>query len=169
MSLNTIVVVRDATSGDAQGIAAVHHAAVFQAGAGTYPPEVLKHWSGPLNKERIETIRAKITEGSRHYIVALVDDAVVGFSSIDLESSELGGAFVTPNFGREGIGSQLIAALEEMAIEKGLTELSIDASLNAEKFYAEHGYESLGPMQRKLSDDTTIPMTRMRKHLPEST
>ena len=165
MSRNATITIRPARDDDAQEIAAVHHGAVFHAGAGSYPPDTLRHWSGPLNEERIAEIRETVRRGERHFLVAEAEGAVVGFVSVDMTQSEMGGAFVAPNFGREGIGSQLLKAIETFAVEENLSELFINASLNSERFYAEHGYEVIGPYIKKLMDGTDLPTTRMHKTL----
>lgn len=165
MSRHATISLRKATGNDAEGMAAVHHAAVYKTGATTYPPELLKHWSGPLNAERITDIRVHLESGSSHYLVAETEGIVVGFSSIDLQSRELRGPFINPDFGREGIGSELVAALEDVAAERGFEELFVDASLNAEHFFAELGYELLGENVSTLPDGTELPTKRMHKKI----
>ena len=41
----------------------------------------------------------------------------------------------------EGCGSALVREIERLARENGLTRLELAASINAETFYAAHGYE----------------------------
>lgn len=43
-----------------------------------------------------------------------------------------------------GIGASLLEHLEERAKEQGAEKISMDARVSAKKFYARHGYETVG-------------------------
>lgn len=163
MTTNAQVQVRPAVADDAAGIAAVHHAAVHNTGAGTYPPDVLQHWSGPLNDARIDRVQTTITDSNEHVLVAESEGAIVGFGSIVLSEGLLHGTYVTPHLGRSGIGGRLQGALEEFATEHGVSQLVIYAALNAERFYATHGFEKVEMTTRQLDDGFEIPAIQMQK------
>ena len=69
MTINPKISVREAEGGDAEGIAAVHHAAVHNAGGETYPPDALNHWSGPLNQQRIDDWHRRIQDDAEPFVV----------------------------------------------------------------------------------------------------
>ena len=53
---------------------------------------------------------------------------------------------------RQGVGLQLVTAVEKMAIENGATEIFIEASLSAEHFYKRCGYSEQERIMRPMSD-----------------
>lgn len=64
----------------------------------------------------------------------------LGFAILNLETGELDAAFVDPAQQGRGIARRLLAALDAMAIERGLQRLFLSASLNAAPFYESAGY-----------------------------
>lgn len=61
-----------------------------------------------------------------------------------------------PASGRRGVGSAIVRELERLAVASGIPALDVTASLNAEAFYMQHGYQSLGagdsPLQHGFGD-----------------
>ena len=98
-------------------------------------------------------------------IVARTADQIVAFGSIEPASGELRALYVAPAHGRHGIAARILAALETRARRRGLTELHMNASLNAEAFYRRHGYAALGRGEHTLPSGGTMICVRMRKTL----
>ncbi len=166
MSTNARVMYREGTSADAEGVGAVHHAAVHHAGAEAYPPDALEHWSGPLTGARLKEWSARLSDANEYFTVAVTEGVVVAFGSLLLETDRLRGTYVKPDHARAGIGSELLAHLEENAVTNGLDHLQVDASINARAFYAHHGYEVIEETTHRLEDGYEIACIRMRKALP---
>lgn len=167
MTRNAAVRIREAKGEDAQGIAAVHHAAVHHAGAEAYPPDVLQHWSGPLNRERIKAWQNRIVDPDELFMVAESEGVVIGFGSILTSEGRLRGTYVKPEHARTGIGGSLLENLERLANSSGLDRLQVDSSLNASHFYQAHGYETLEQTTHLLEDGFAISCIRMAKVLEE--
>lgn len=76
-------------------------------------------------------------------IVAMHGDALAGYAMLDFEKQEVDAVFVDPVRGGLGIGKRLLAALEDVARERGISSLRLSASLNAEPFYRAAGFVAL--------------------------
>lgn len=65
---------------------------------------------------------------------------MVGFCSISKNGGAISDIFVLPDYTRQGIGTLLLARLEQIALEKGVSKLWVMASLTAQPFYASRGF-----------------------------
>ena len=77
----------------------------------------------------------------------------------------LQGLYVHPGFGRCGIGSKILAALEQEAALLGLSYLKADASINAEAFYRKQGFEVIEYGTHQLASGQKMTCVKMRKTL----
>src|SRR5262245_2379898 len=150
---------------DAEGVLRVHHAAVHRTAAADYPPEVLRDWSPPVTAERLERYRQNVAREEETTLVAVARGRIVGFASIVAALGELRALYVSPDLGHRGVGASLLHGVEELARERGLEELHLDASLTAERFYCRHGYENEGRATHMLRTGTPMACVRMRKRL----
>ena len=60
---------------------------------------------------------------------------------------------------------KLLRALEELALSVGLSELSLQASLNAVEFYASAGYATGEPLQHFVGRGVSLPCIAMARAL----
>ena len=104
--------------------------------------------------QRPEVTRRRMAKGDT--IVAVVEDRVVGVVTLARTSATEGSPFydradvasfgqfaVEPALQGAGIGSTLLALVEEVALAQGVAELALDTSEHAEhlvRFYASRGY-----------------------------
>lgn len=72
--------------------------------------------------------------------VAVIDDAVVGFTDLDLETGYLDMLFVDPDAGRRGVGSALVRLVLDEARAVGLREVTVQASRTAQPVFERHGF-----------------------------
>ncbi len=108
------------------------------------------------------------------YLVVRAADTVVGFGGLWMMVDE---AHVTtfavhPEWRRQGIGSRLIVALLDIAIERRASEATLEVRLSnlaARRLYERHGFRPVGLRPRYYSDDqedalimTTTPARRCR-------
>ena len=104
-----------------------------------YPPDAIDGWVVPVTDETVRDVMLNAEHEIR--LVAELDGRAVGIGALILERSELRACYVSPDAARRGCGSALVHEIERLARENGLTHLELAAPLNAEWFYAAHGYE----------------------------
>lgn len=73
--------------------------------------------------------------------VAEEDGKLVGFSDYRFDEGTITGVYVHPDYLRNGIGSKLLEKILEDARNRGLEELTAEASVTAKEFYQSHGFE----------------------------
>lgn len=151
------------TEADATGIMDVHYAAVSRTARLHYHDEVIENWSRPTDLERIERTAQAIRGGKELFVVAHKGAQVVGFGSIVPGNQELRGLYVHPLVGRRGVDTRILAMLEELAAESEMTEINLDASVNAEQFYAKHGFDVVERGVHVLSSGHRMACVKMRK------
>jgi GNAT superfamily N-acetyltransferase len=159
------VTVRAATVADAVDIIDVHHAAVHKTASSSYPPEILDNWSREPDERRYQQMRDIIAKGDELVLVAEGASGICGFGSIVPQLGELRAVYVHPDLGRRGIGSQITAALERLALAKGVADLQMDASINAEPFYRWAGYSVIDRGTHRLSTGHEMACVKMVKSL----
>ncbi|NJP08170.1 MAG: GNAT family N-acetyltransferase [Leptolyngbyaceae cyanobacterium RU_5_1] len=152
---------------DAAAILEIHAAAVHQTAAPYYPEEVINSWARlPITGDQIERFGQRLIENPDHRtVVAKQNNQIVGFGSIDDKNNELQGLYVHPNFGRCGVGAKILAVLEQEALLLGLSYLRLDASLNAEVFYSQQGFEVVEYGVHQLASGQEMACVKMRKTL----
>jgi putative acetyltransferase len=151
---------------DAEAMLIVHRAAVRGMAAHFYDPETIEDWGSPIRAEYVEGLAQRIMCGEEEAVVARdASGHVIGFGSIVPSAHELRGLYVAPEHGRSGIGGMILQELEARAQERGVDELSVDASVNAEAFYRRHGFEVEGRGQHALPSGRQIDCVHLRKQL----
>ena len=118
-------------------------------------------WGAPRDgTSYLEAMR----HGRRFFVAVSSVGRVIGFS----DAGEGGLAvYVRGEAARQGIGSALLARAEGVLRSGGTKVVQIDASLNAEPFYAKHGYRSMGQDDHRLSTGLAMRCVRMEKPLAE--
>jgi len=151
---------RRATAADAPAMWEVRCDAIRRTCRSHYPVELLERWaSTPLPEsfgQRIE---------DEHVVAGMIDSRIVGFASLKASEKLIDAVFVSPDAGRNGLGRQLLAQLEEVAVKLGLQMLRVNASLNAAPFYAAAGYEAMREDIYTTSAGVEIACVRMKKSL----
>jgi putative acetyltransferase len=148
---------------DAENFLRLHHAAVHDMAASDYAPDILDAWSGPVNADRVANYNATADEEIR--IGAFDGGIMAGLGVLVPEKGELRACYVHPDYGRMGVGRRIVDALEQIASGMGLGSLTLDSSINAEKFYASLGYETVMRTSHKLADGSFMPAIKMQKML----
>ncbi|MEH2365736.1 GNAT family N-acetyltransferase [Nostoc sp.] len=154
--------VRSFLPSDAESVLKVHRAAIHETASSCYPKEIIQDWASPITPSKIKAF-ADNTEETR--IVAEINSQIVGFGAIVVSNSELRAVYVSPSFGRSGVGTAILQELERLAREQKLSELHLNASLNAEPFYQVNGYMNEGFEEHTLRYGRKMPSIRMRKKL----
>jgi N-acetylglutamate synthase-like GNAT family acetyltransferase len=90
---------------------------------------------------------------SNEVFVAQRGDTIVGFATIiahEGNDAELEGLFVEPHLWREGIGRELLHAIEREAHAWGASRLHVLANRNTLKFYEAVGFVAIGEQKTEL-------------------
>ena len=118
-----------------------------------------------------------MTAAENAFLVAVADDEVVGFGELadgdgaaeeyDLAAdAEIRAVYVSPDHADEGVGSALLGELERRGRDRGVSTVTLTASVNAAGFYEHHGYERAAETTHAFGDDdATGPVVVMRKRL----
>jgi putative acetyltransferase len=97
--------------------------------------------------------------------VAEIDGEPVGIGAIVVSNSELRACYVAPSAARRGVGSALVATIEQIAREHLLDHLDLESSITAEPFYSALGYRVESRGEHFLSPGVTMAAVKMRKRL----
>jgi GNAT superfamily N-acetyltransferase len=131
--VNTIVTIRLATTDDAAAISSLILRALREVNVRDYGPVLIaeqsKNWT-------VGGVVAKMQ--GRTTFVAIESNDVVGTAGFDGQQART--VFVRPDRHKLGVGSLLMRAVEALAIERGLDQLSLLSSITAQGFYLRLGY-----------------------------
>jgi len=152
--------IRPAAAADVEGIWRVHNESIRALCSARYQPREIAAW---IAFRPPEAYRAAL--GSRKLFVAESAGAIVGFGQFDPARGEVEACYVAPEAVGRGIGSDLLARMEGLARSTGHEVMHLNATLNAEPFYARMGYRRLGAAVHRVGDDVQLDCIRMEKKL----
>jgi putative acetyltransferase len=124
-----------------------------------YSAGQIEAWAGPKRPEQY--VRAMAA--GEVMFVAEFAGRIVGFAGV--AGPEIKAVYVAPGQTRRGVGRALLRAVEDHAAGAGALELRLESTLNAEPFYAAHGYARVAPAVHEMCG-VEIPCVAMRKALP---
>ncbi len=156
---------KPANISDAENIMDIHSSAVHETAASWYPEEILENWAMRKTPEKIKQLTEAIQGGEEIFIVGRTNNRTVGFGIMAPKYDEVKAVYVHPEFSRQGIGTRILARLEQIAIEQGVKSLDLDASLNAEEFYATNGFVVIERGVHELRSGHKMQCVKMRKTL----
>jgi putative acetyltransferase len=151
--------IRRATLGDRQAIYEIQRAAILETCRRSYPEEDVTVWAGLLSPDSYHAIQ------DRYFVVAERDGQIEGFGQLDEQEGEVEAIYVSPSASGKGAGSAILRHLEDRARQCGLKELKVRSTLNAESFYARHGYQHLALIRYRLVPSLMLNCVEMRKQL----
>ncbi len=153
--------VRTATVDDVDTIYSLIHASVYEL--------CKEHYSQAKLDSFIHTLPSKIIYykwlTDRILIVCCDGKDVVGFGQLDPAESYVDALYVHPNYTRKGIGTKLLHYLEEVAISLRKSDIKINASINAIRFYEKCGFEQQGTFFITCKDHTRFETIKFSKQL----
>ncbi len=130
----------------------------------------------PRQIESLVTSQKSARFGNEIIVVAKYDQKIVGFACLSVSAPIIGGLYVAPDFCRRGIGSNLLAEIENIAIEKKYKNLYVNSSVTAVAFYQRNSYKKLVNLgfyavpkvwvEAFLMNKELIPQTNLEKALP---
>ncbi|WP_194387913.1 GNAT family N-acetyltransferase [Bradyrhizobium sp. CCBAU 51765] len=96
-------------------------------------------------------------------LIATLEGSPVGFASLR-GNDHIRMLYVHPAVAGQGIATMLVDALEKLAGSRGATSLSVDASDNAQGFFAKRGYTAQQRNSVTINDEW-LANTTMKKTL----
>ncbi|OHV97482.1 hypothetical protein AKG95_09760 [Janthinobacterium lividum] len=132
------ITLRPALPLDIDALWALRTVAVRVGCATHYAPEQITAWmASPVP----DSYTAMLVAGGG--IVALQGESIAGYAMQDVDKHEVDAVFVDPARAGLAIGKGLLAALEQLARQRGIVRLHLSASLNAVPFYRAAGFIAL--------------------------
>lgn len=157
---------RQATELDCPEMVRVHYAAVQALASNHYADEVLAAWSPLPDEVRFRWLAGVLAQhGVFCTVAALPNHQLVGFVIFSPEQSLLRAIYVHPDQAGCGIGRGLLELAEAQCAECGVVNLCLNASYNAEPFYASCGYQAVGATTYPLTEAVSMGAIRMVKPL----
>jgi GNAT superfamily N-acetyltransferase len=151
--------IRKATIDDAPTSFAIRREAIRAQCRGHYPSPDLEIWtSGEMSAVFANRV-------ANQFYVAVIEERVVGTGMIDLAKGKIDAVFVIPEYMERGVGRALMAHLEALAIDAGLSDISLESTLNAAPFYRKIGYEGDGLTIYESSLGVSLPCVPMTKRI----
>ncbi len=143
--------IRPARDGDAGAISQVIVSALRETNAKDYAPEIIARLENNFSAAAVrELIRRQ------KMFVAVLGQQIVGTAGLD--GSMVRNFFVAPDAQGTGIGSRLMAEVENAARQAGIMTLMLQSSVTAERFYVKRGFKAL--RDSYYDDERTIIMER---------
>jgi N-acetylglutamate synthase-like GNAT family acetyltransferase len=96
----------------------------------------------------------------RQVLVATTDSHIVATASLDQDVVR--SVFVDPTWQGKGIGRQLMAMIQSIAIEDGVSLLRVPSSITAQGFYAALGFKKI--RDEFHQSERTIIMAKTLEH-----
>lgn len=124
---------RPAQPGDGQAVFDVTRQSIAELSNGRYSPQQLNGWMG----ERTPAFYEQLIQRGQ-MVVALQQERIVGF--VDSEPGEVTRLFLLREASGTGLGAHLLKIGIENARGPGIRMIKVESTLNAEGFYAKHGF-----------------------------
>ncbi len=159
----TKVKVRAAKGTDAEAILIVQRMAVLGISESFYDRRTLETWAKTADEPSVVAQAELIGISNESWVVATIDKRVVGFGWLVPETLEIRAVYVHPSQQRQGIGSEILRHMEDIAVDQHLPHLDAEASKNSVEFYASQGIQNLGQSEQVLWSGITVPCVKMRK------
>ncbi len=156
------ILVRPYRSDDAAATLSVFVDAATTTAAADYSAVQIAAWAGAAGDNVVDW-DARMR--SRDSLVATVDEQVVGFSDVD-STGYIDMMYVAPRFGRQQVGSRLLAAVTQRAREHGTKELVAHVSITARRFFEAHGFH-VQAQRSPVVDGVAMTNYRMVRALGE--
>ncbi len=158
-----MVSLREARTADLPRMAAIQAAALRQLAADEYTDAQLD-WLVPEGISS-DAFPDPTAEQRRAVVATVGDGTLVGWGCLNVAHGMLAAVFVAPGYTRQGVGQAVVTRLESIARAAGITNLSVNASLNAAGFYESLGFTGHITVDVSAPDAPRIPGIEMTKDL----
>ncbi len=150
------IAIRQATSDDLNAIIQIQTEALQGLCSRDYTPPQM---------QALLTEQARWRQVQEVLFVAEHCGQLVGFAGVATHQPQITAVYVKPELARQGIGKQLLAAMEIIAIQQRQPLLWVLSSLTAVQFYQSQGYGHSRKTGFWSESGTWIPCVRLEKRL----
>ena len=153
--------IRKASNADAENIARLHVASIMNLCVNHYTRDQLNAWTSVLIPSIYDqALREKV------FLVAYDSQQhLLGLGIFDIEHAEVSAIYIHPDAAGKGIGSKLLNELEKLARNSNIVTITIHSTLNAQGFYAAHGYLEQELTFHTLPNGSKLECVRMVKDM----
>jgi putative acetyltransferase len=154
-------------SADTPVLAAIFAAAIEELTGDDYNEAQREAWASVADDEEQfgKRLAGELT------LVATLQNSPVGFASMK-GADQIDMLYVHPGAAGQGVGSMLCEALEKLAGSRGAKSLTVEASDNAQEFFAKRGYiakqRNSAMVNGEWLANTTMQKTLSQPAAPES-
>src|SRR5687768_6448201 len=132
-----MITIRTFEPADATAVSQLIRRTMRESNSRDYPLDRLQPLIDYFSPEKVRRLGQE-----RVCLVAEANRQLIGTAALD--GTELATFFVLPEYQGQGIGTRLLAAIEEQARMQAITHITVDASLTGATFYARMGYLRTG-------------------------
>ncbi len=156
-------IIREAQAKDANEILNLHRRSVHALCCSHYTDSEIDAWTS--GKRADQYIAAMQSNEKMCVAEERQTKRITGFAAIEISQEQIKAVYVDPDFVGRGIARSLLTHLEDLALAAGLTQLSLDSSLNAESFYLKSGYSVIARSKSVLRQELLLKSVSMNKYL----
>jgi GNAT superfamily N-acetyltransferase len=152
------MIIRDATAADAVKACEAIRASIAELCVADHNrnPEILGRWLASKTPANVAAWSA--SDGSS-LLVAVEGDKILAVGGVK-DDGEITLNYVAPQARFRGVSAALLKALEERAIERGATEITLLSTETAHRFYLSRGYRDMAPPLGKFGTAASYPMSK---------
>jgi len=120
---------------DAEILAAIFRASIEELTEDDYNPSQQEAWASAADDEAAFAERL----GKNLTLLATLEGSPVGFGAL-ADNKTVDMLYVHPAVAGQGVGAMLYDALEKLAVARGVSQLTVEASDSAREFFARRGF-----------------------------
>ena len=147
--------IRNATNADALAISRIIIGTLRESNALDYSSAIIDQVESSFSQSAILDLLTR-----RQVLVATTDSHIVATASLDQDVVR--SVFVDPTWQGKGIGRQLMAMIQSIAIKDGVSLLRVPSSITAQGFYAALGFKKI--RDEFHQSERTIIMAKTLEH-----
>jgi putative acetyltransferase len=141
--------IRDFFLGDEADLSRVFQSSIRELASADYTSEQIEVWAGASFDldhwiKRIQELKPFVVE---------IDGIISAYADLQIDGY-IDHFFVAGKYPRQGLGSLLMSHIIENAIAKGITALTAEVSLNAQKFFTRFGFVVVEQRSRNIQGIT---------------
>jgi putative acetyltransferase len=159
-------IIRPHRTADVEAMYVLRYVAVHQIAGDVYDRDILEGWAGKLETKAIEDFSVNLEKEIR--LVVELGNKLIGYGAFRIpepDKADIFGVYMLPGHERQGVGKQLLAALEDEARRRGLRQAWVTSPLNAIPFFEHSGYEFVTDGIHKLYNGSEVKCARLVKQL----